>query len=118
MRISDWSSDVCSSDLASGDALASAFQAAINSDSVLASFGVGVTAGWDGSAFTFTSKSLGMASAVTLGGLDGTLAAVLGLNAMTSTAGTNASGTIAGPAAFGTGNVLPAPYPRDRRHVV
>src|SRR3546814_10262434 len=41
---------------ASGDALASAFQAAINSDSVLASFGVGVTAGWDGSAFTFTSK--------------------------------------------------------------
>src|SRR3546814_19205464 len=35
---------------ASGDALASAFQAAINSDSVLASFGVGVTAGWDGSA--------------------------------------------------------------------
>src|SRR3546814_10652783 len=32
---------------ASGDALASAFQAAINSDSVLASFGVGVTAGWD-----------------------------------------------------------------------
>src|SRR3546814_16462855 len=51
-----------------------------------------------------------MASAVTLGGLDGPLAAVLGLNAMTSTAGTNASGTIAGQAAFGTGNVLTASY--------
>src|SRR3546814_18735676 len=51
-----------------------------------------------------------MASAVTLGGLDGTLAAVLGLNAMTSTAGTNASGTIAGQAAFGNGNVLTASY--------
>src|SRR3546814_12067719 len=51
-----------------------------------------------------------MASAVTLGGLDGTLAAVLGLNAMTSTAGTNASGTIAGQAAFGNGTVLTASY--------
>src|SRR3546814_8652279 len=40
---------------ASGDALASAFQAASNSDSVLPSFGVRVTAGRDGSAFTFTS---------------------------------------------------------------
>src|SRR3546814_1450991 len=58
---------------ASGDALASAFQAAINSDSVLASFGVGVTAGWASSAFTFTSKSLGMAYAVTLAWLSATL---------------------------------------------
>ena len=95
---------------ASGDALASAFQSAINSDSVLASFGVGVTAGWDGSAFTFTSKSLGMASGVSLAGLNGTLAAVLGLDAMTLAAGTNASGTIAGAAAFGSGNVLTASY--------
>src|SRR3546814_20097433 len=53
-----------------------------------------------------------MASAVTLGGLDGTLAAVLGLNAMTSTAGTNASGTIAGQAAFGNCNVLTASFTR------
>src|SRR3546814_749322 len=44
---------------ASGDALASAFQAAINSDSVLASFGVGVTAGWDGWAFNFSSEERG-----------------------------------------------------------
>jgi flagellar hook-associated protein 2 len=95
---------------ASGAALAAAFQGAINGDSVLQSFGVGVTVGWDGSAFTFTSKNQGMASNVLLSGLDGSLAATLGLDAMTSSAGTNVSGMIGGVPAFGNGSTLTASY--------
>lgn len=91
---------------ATGAELAAAFQTAINADSVLTSFGLSLTAAWDGSAFTFTSKGVGSTSGVTLVGLDGTLAATLGLDVPTATAGTNASGKIGGVAAIGIGNRL------------
>jgi flagellar hook-associated protein 2 len=94
---------------ATGAALAAAFQTAINDDSVLKSFGLSLTAAWDGSAFTFTSKGLGSTSGVTLVGLDGTLATTLGLDVPTATAGTNASGKIGGIDAIGIGNRLIAP---------
>jgi len=91
---------------ASGAALAAALQTAINDDSVLKSFGLSLTAAWDGSAFSFTSNGVGSTSGVTLVSLDGTLAATLGLDVPTATAGTNASGKIAGVDAIGIGNRL------------
>ncbi|MBW7945884.1 MAG: flagellar filament capping protein FliD [Sphingomonadaceae bacterium] len=91
---------------ASGAALAAAFQTAINDDSVLKSFGLSLTAAWDGSAFTFTSKGVGSTSGVTIVGLDGALAATLGLDVPTAIAGTNASGKIGGVDAIGIGNRL------------
>ena len=93
---------------ASGSSLAAAFQAAINADPVLQSFGLGASASWNGSAFTFRSNSMGSASAISLSGLDPTLAGTLGLGAPLQVTGTDASGTIAGVAASATGNQLNA----------
>lgn len=91
---------------ASGAALANAFQSAINADPVLSSFGLALDVGWNGSAFSFTSRGVGSTSSVGLAGLDPSLAATLGLDAPVETNGTNASGKIAGVAAIGIGNRL------------
>ncbi len=91
---------------ANGAALAAAFQTAINGDSVLKSFGLSLSASWDGSAFSFNSNGVGSTSGVTIVGLNGALAATIGLDVPTATAGTNASGKIAGVDAIGIGNRL------------
>lgn len=93
---------------ATGASLAAAFQSAINADSVLQSYGLTASASWNGSAFAFRSNSVGGTSAISLSGLDATLASTLGLAAPATVTGTDVSGMIAGVAATGTGNRLTA----------
>lgn len=91
---------------ANGTALATAFQNAINGAPAVANALAGATVTWVGDHFVFQSNTAGSASAIGLSALDPTLAATLGLNATTSAAGTDASGTINGLAAVGHGNTL------------
>ncbi|PIE24570.1 MAG: flagellar hook protein [Neptuniibacter caesariensis] len=86
-------------------------QAMINGDSALKGANVAVDVSYSGGAFTFTSRSYGSSSEVTIAAADfanAARAAELGLAELTDT-GVNAQGTIAGETAFGSGNVLLPP---------
>lgn len=98
---------------ATGAAMADALENAINADSVLNSFKLGLDVSWNGSAFTFTSRGVGSSTSVALTGLDATLSSRLGIASATSTLGTNVSGKIAGFAAVGIGNRLIASSQSD-----
>lgn len=91
-----------------GAALASAFQNAINSNPQVLAAGRAVTVGWDSGRFLFLSRYAGSRSAVTLAGLDATLAARTGLDAAVEGAGSDAAGKIGGVAAIGNGSRLSA----------
>lgn len=86
-------------------------QAMINGDANLKGARAEVDVGYDGSAFTFTSRSYGSGSGVSFdsanfGGAGN--AALFGLTDLNDS-GVDAAGTIAGEAAFGSGNVLLPP---------
>ncbi|MFN3287960.1 MAG: hypothetical protein ACK40H_05880, partial [Sphingomonadaceae bacterium] len=93
---------------ATGGAFAAALEAAINADPGLRAAGAAVSVGWDGDALRLVSRTLGSRSAIALSGLEPGLAARLGLDAATATAGTDAAGFIDGVAAIGNGARLTA----------
>jgi flagellar hook-associated protein 2 len=93
---------------ASGEAFAAALEAAINADPGLRAAGAAVSVGWDGDALRLVSRTLGSRSAIALSGLEPVLAARLGLDSATATAGTDAAGFIDGVAAIGNGARLTA----------
>lgn len=87
-----------------------ALQTQINGDSKLKATNAEVDVGYNGTAFTFTSRTYGASSEITFETTDLGAANVaeLGLVALTDK-GVNAEGTIAGETAFGSGNVLLPP---------
>jgi flagellar hook-associated protein 2 len=93
---------------ASGPDFAAALEAAINADTIVRATGGSVSAGWDSDSIKLVSRTLGSRSAVALSGLDPVLASRLGLDAATTTAGTDAAGFIDGVAAIGNGARLTA----------
>lgn len=90
----------------SGAALAAAFEQTVNSNPAIVPVGPRVRVGWDVGTFRFLSLAMGSRSAIGITGMDATLGARLGIDSATATAGTNASGSIAGIAAVGNGTRL------------
>lgn len=100
--------DVPLGSYATPQVFAAALDQAIATDPVMASFRLASKTAWTNNLFTMASSTIGDASSVALLAMDPALATRLGLASATLTAGTNASGTIDGVAASGSGNVLTA----------
>ncbi len=93
---------------ASGAAFAAALEAAINAEPTLRAAGAAVSVGWEGDALRLVSRTPGSRSGIAISGMEATLAARVGLDAPTATAGTDAAGLIDGVAAIGNGRRLTA----------
>ncbi|WP_415897479.1 flagellar filament capping protein FliD [Neptuniibacter sp. QD72_48] len=88
-------------------------QAMINGDTNIKDANVALDVGYNGSEFTFTSRAYGSASEIDFDSADfGVSAGQLGLTDLNDN-GVDAAGTIAGEAAFGSGNVLLPPIDSD-----
>ncbi len=106
---------VLSGSYSSIDDVKTDLQAMINGDVNLKDANVAVDVDYDGSQFVFTSRAYGASSEIDIDVADFTnpaKAAELGL-ADLSDKGVDAAGTIAGQAAFGSGNVLLPPIDSD-----
>lgn len=91
---------------ATGEEMAEAIQAAINSDQKLIDGNTSVTVTFDTDHFVITSSKYGSTSKVVITSATGDTIADLGLSAGPGTLGKDVAGTIDGVAGFGLGQVL------------
>jgi flagellar hook-associated protein 2 len=89
-------------------AFISALTTALNTDPVMAAFGLVPAATWSNNQLTLTSATRSAQSSLSVQDMDPALALRLGLAATTDTPGHDSSGTINGIAATGSGNQLTA----------